>query len=67
MSKLRSLLSAGDKVAAQKLIMTGMIKTIPKGTMVEIEDTAIFSGLIKIRPKGEVQSYWTVTGAVYGD
>jgi hypothetical protein len=34
------------------------------GEVVYITDTAIFSGIIKVRRKGETKEYWTNTEAV---
>jgi len=40
-------------------LLVGTYTTFKKGEVIYIADTAIFSGLIKVRRKGETQEYWT--------
>ena len=53
----------GDKVAFNKARNTGfelgVCTRLSVGDVVTIEDTAIFDGLIKVRPRGELSGYWT--------
>ena len=45
-------------------IRAGTITEFKNGEEVYIADTAIFSGLIKVRRKGETKEYWTNLEAV---
>lgn len=49
-------------LAAQ--LLSGQCKTFQSGETVIIADTAIFSGMVKVRPKGDVTEYWTALEAV---
>lgn len=40
-------------------VITGQCVIFERGTVVFIDDTAILSGLVRIRPKGQVSAYWT--------
>ena len=58
MNKLSNMLSTKDEEAFWKLIISGQIVPIKKGTRVFLEDTAIWEGLIKVRPQGQTRSIW---------
>lgn len=45
-------------------IMRGTATIFKSGEEVFVVDTAIFSGMIKVRRKGEVKEYWTKFEAV---
>lgn len=45
-------------------ILTGACTMFKDGEVVYITDTAIFSGLVKVRRKGELQEFWTNIEAV---
>jgi len=45
-------------------ILTGTCTWLKNGEIVYITDTAIFSGLVKVRRKGELQEFWTNIEAV---
>jgi hypothetical protein len=66
--KLVDLAVQGDNVAFQKLLtaafLTGECIPFERGQTVYIEDTKLFSGMVKVRPSGEVQGYWTAIEAV---
>lgn len=57
-----------DKEAFTKALTAGLLAgtctTFKNGEVVYITDTAIFSGLVKVRRKGETQEYWTNIEAV---
>jgi hypothetical protein len=56
-----------DKEAMAKLIISGQCVVLRGGIPVYRESLGFksgFSGKIKIRPKGETASFWTVTEAV---
>ncbi|MDP9990411.1 hypothetical protein J2W28_000206 [Variovorax boronicumulans] len=40
-------------------IITGQCVIFKRGDLVFIDDTAMFSGLVRLRPKGQVLAYWT--------
>lgn len=68
--KLTSFLVEGDKDAFKKHYMVaaalGVCKMLKLGTQVYLEDTAIFAGLVCVRPKGEEVCYWTNSEAYDG-
>jgi hypothetical protein len=45
-------------------LLTGRCTQFKKGETVYVMDTAIFSGLVKVRRKGETVEYWTNIEAV---
>ncbi len=45
-------------------LLTGQCRSFQKGEPVFITDTAFFSGLVKVRRKGDIAEYWTVLEAV---
>ena len=57
-----------DNQAFAKALTTGLLvgtcTAFKNGEVVYIADTAIFSGLVKVRRKGETQEYWTNIEAV---
>ena len=61
--KLFRYVADGDKEAAKKAYMAGLLSgectSFKKGEQVFTTDTAIFSGLVKLRRKGETVEYWT--------
>ena len=62
-SKLTQYTVQGDAEAYRKLysagLQTGDITGFIDGEEVMLADTAVFSGLMKVRRKGELQEYWT--------
>lgn len=40
-------------------LMSGLCTTFEKGELVLLQDTAMFSGMMKVRRKGELSEYWT--------
>lgn len=52
-----------DEALAKQFIaskfMTNECRVLEEGTEVNITDTAIFSGLVQVRPQGEMDSWWT--------
>ncbi len=40
-------------------VLTGQCVIFKRGDVVYIDDTALFSGLVRLRPRGEVRAYWT--------
>ncbi len=45
-------------------ILSGQCVMFEKGEKVYVADTAVFSGMIKLRKKGSMAEYWTVMEAV---
>lgn len=67
-SELTGYLVDGDRAAfesaATRYILEGRCTIFETGERVFVVDTAIFSGLVKVRRRGETRSYWTNTEAV---
>ena len=53
-----------DEAALKKLCDTGLVILLKGGMDVKITDTKIFSGMVKIRPKGQTLELWTQREAV---
>jgi uncharacterized membrane protein YqaE (UPF0057 family) len=53
-----------DEAALSKLMATGLVIPLKAGMPVEITDTKMFSGKLKIRPRGQKIELWTVVEAV---
>ena len=66
--QLTKIAVQGDSEAFTRLlrgsVVAGQCVIFTRGTVVFIEDTAIFSGLVQVRPKGQVRSYWTAIESV---
>ena len=52
------------KNAAVIYVMRGECTVFEQGEQTYVEDTAIFSGLVKLRRKGEIVSFWTNIEAI---
>ncbi len=67
-SKLTEYVVNGDMEAFKKLFATGALTNecvlFNAGETVYVVDTAIFSGLVKIRRKGDIAEYWTNIEAI---
>lgn len=67
-NKLISAAAEKDMEAFKKGLMAGMLRgecvMFKGGEEVFITDTAIFSGLVKVRRRGDVSEYWTNIEAV---
>jgi hypothetical protein len=59
-----SYVAAKDEVAYNKIMATGTVFALKGGLEVEIVDTVISKGLVKIRPRGETIELWTNTEAI---
>lgn len=61
--KLVSFAASGDNEAFKKALVAGVMTEqctmFQAGASVILEDTAMFSGMMKIRVRGETTSYWT--------
>jgi len=55
---------AKDYEALQKLLDSGLVIILKKGIKVEVVDTKLFSGKVKIRPFGTNLELWTVIEAI---
>ena len=55
---------AKDYEALQKLLDSGLVIILKKGIKVEVVDTKLFSGKVKIRPFGTNLELWTVMEAI---
>lgn len=68
LNKLVEYCSNGDvqafKTAINAGLLTGMCTYFQDGEVVYLTDASIWSGLVKIRRKGELKEYWTFTEAV---
>lgn len=68
LDKLVGYIVQQDKAALVKGLSAGVAveqcTMFTHGEEVFIADTAIFSGLVKVRRKGEVAEYWTATESV---
>jgi hypothetical protein len=53
-----------DKEAAAQLLVTGECSELKAGVPVEIVDTKILSGAVRIRPRGSRASVWTNIEAI---
>jgi len=66
--KVAQYASQGDNQAYRQAvaagILTGECTMFKDGEDVYITDTAILSGLVKVRRKGKLQEYWTIPKAV---
>ena len=66
--KLVSAAVQKDMEAFKKGLMAGMLRGVcvmfKEGEEVFITDTAIFSGLVQVRRRGDVSEYWTNIEAV---
>lgn len=62
-SKITGYIVDQDKQAYERFlvprILNGQCTVFEGGEVVYLEDTAIFSGLMKIRKRGETDAYWT--------
>jgi len=64
LDKAYGYIAADDKVAFAKLLDSGTVIILKAGLKVQIVDTKVFSGKVKIRPIGETVELWTVMEAV---
>ncbi len=55
---------AKDYAALQQLLDSGLVIILKKGIKVEVVDTKLFSGKVKIRPFGTNLELWTVMEAI---
>jgi hypothetical protein len=56
--------SQKDAVAFGQLLQSGMVIQLKGGIPIEVTDTDIFGGKVKIRPRGQTIELWTVIEAV---
>lgn len=67
--KLGSMAADGDSVAFKKGyyegILTGECVVFNDGEAVYLEDSSFWDGVVKIRPKGQFQEYWTNTETIH--
>ena len=63
LSKVTDYLGSGDKVAVNKLVESGVVFWLKAGLIVYLEDFT-WTGLAKIRPKGETFEVWTYREAI---
>lgn len=64
LSRFVSMLSEKDFGAAGQMVAAGECRKLSGRVPVFLEDTAIFSGAVKIRPKGSTTGWWTIIEAV---
>ena len=64
LEKAFSYMTQKDEEALKKLVATGLVFPLKGGLQVEIVDTKIFSGLVKIRPRGQTIEIWTNSEAI---
>ena len=53
-----------DNAALQQLMSTGMVFQLKAGIPVHVVDTKMFSGKVKIRPRGSTAEVWTLIEAI---
>lgn len=62
-TKLSRLRNSGDNEAFGKAIRAALYSdeciAFNAGQSVQVEETAVFSGIVKLRRKGDVDGYWT--------
>jgi len=58
MERLDNVLRTDDEVAFKMLIVEGKIFPVKKGTKVFFEDSAVWSGCMKVRPQGGTEGFW---------
>lgn len=67
LSRLASIASSGDRDAFKKGLAISFLRAectpLKKGSLVYIEDTAMFSGVMQVRPHGAIESYWIPMGS----
>ena len=56
---------AKDYAATQKLLDSGLVILLKPGIEVYLVETKLWSGVVKIRPKGYTQEFWTLSEAIY--
>jgi hypothetical protein len=64
LDRVVNLSVAKDYEALQKLLDSGLVIILKKGVKVEVMDTKLFSGKVKIRPFGTNLELWTVMEAI---
>ena len=64
LDKVVDLSVAKDYEALQKLLDSGLVIILKKGIKVDVVDTKLFSGKVKIRPFGTNTELWTVIEAI---
>ena len=64
LDRVISLSIAKDYAALQKLLNSKLVIILKKGIKVEVVDTKLFSGKVKIRPFGTNLELWTVMEAI---
>lgn len=66
--KIASYAADKDLEAFKKALLAGLLDgtctMFKRGETVYLEDTSIFSGLVKVRRRGETLEYWTAMEAV---
>ena len=66
--KLNDYVAQKDAQAFRKAlaagVLTGICTLFKKGEVVYVTDATIFSGLVKVRRKGQLQEFWTYIEAV---
>ena len=58
------MIIAKDFSALAQLILSGKCIVLDEGETVYFQDTALLKGQVKIRKRGETNSYWTLNEAV---
>lgn len=62
-SRLVGFVVDKDQEAFAAMLMSGRCVPLKNGQTVYLEDTAIFSGMVAIRPKGSTRTLWTAIEA----
>jgi hypothetical protein len=62
--ELTTYVVQNDEVAAAKLLGTGRCGMLKAGIAVEIMDTKVFKGVVKVRPRGSRAAFWTAIEAL---
>lgn len=68
MERFLRLRSDGDKAAFGRILMesyrSGECRDLLRNQIVYLSDTAVLSGLVKVRPEGGIDELWLLSGAV---
>ena len=62
--KASSYLAAKDFDALQTVLQSGDVFRLKAGIEVHLVDTAVWSGMVKVRPHGQTLEFWTNTEAI---
>ena len=65
LSKALQIIEDNDKEAMLKLINAGRVLILKPGVKVRLETVRIFSGIVEVRPQGNIDTVWTIRGNLF--